>query len=298
MTCASGDVIGTWTAQAFQLYRVAGVDFVTMGKEKNHVPLLLEFDVTVARRAIHIRTEETGEKLSFTGWIIKCLAQAVCEHKRIHALRQGKKKLVVFDDVDVNMPIERQMAGSPSRETLPVPFVVRKANEKSVEQIHAEIRAAQAYNLAPGEQVIMPDQRLMLPPWMMQLFLSLPYPVRKALLWNRLKTHPFLVKEMMGTVGITSVGMFGRMGSGGSWAIPFGISPVNVAIGGIARKPAFVDGHLEEREFLSVTLVFDHDIIDGAPVARFVARLTELMESGFGLVSGPGANAERTIIHS
>ena len=30
-------------------------------------------------------------------------------------------------------------------------------------------------------------------------------------------------------------------------------------------------------------MVFDHDVIDGAPAARFVRRLVELIESGGGL---------------
>jgi pyruvate/2-oxoglutarate dehydrogenase complex dihydrolipoamide acyltransferase (E2) component len=35
-----------------------------------------------------------------------------------------------------------------------------------------------------------------------------------------------------------------------------------------------------------MTVSFDHDIIDGAPAARFTQRLRELVESGYGL---PGA---------
>jgi pyruvate/2-oxoglutarate dehydrogenase complex dihydrolipoamide acyltransferase (E2) component len=37
------------------------------------------------------------------------------------------------------------------------------------------------------------------------------------------------------------------------------------------------------RKYLSLTLDFDHDIIDGAPAARFAQRLIELIESGEGL---------------
>jgi pyruvate/2-oxoglutarate dehydrogenase complex dihydrolipoamide acyltransferase (E2) component len=32
-----------------------------------------------------------------------------------------------------------------------------------------------------------------------------------------------------------------------------------------------------------VTLSFDHDIIDGAPAARFVSRFRELIASGYGI---------------
>jgi hypothetical protein len=32
-----------------------------------------------------------------------------------------------------------------------------------------------------------------------------------------------------------------------------------------------------------LTVLFDHDIVDGAPAARFTRRLVELIESGYGL---------------
>jgi len=37
------------------------------------------------------------------------------------------------------------------------------------------------------------------------------------------------------------------------------------------------------REVLSVTISVDHDIVDGAPAARFVAHFRQLMEDGAGL---------------
>jgi pyruvate/2-oxoglutarate dehydrogenase complex dihydrolipoamide acyltransferase (E2) component len=51
----------------------------------------------------------------------------------------------------------------------------------------------------------------------------------------------------------------------------------------MAHKPAVVDGCIEIREFLSVTLTFDHDVVDGAPAARFAQRFAELIERGDGL---------------
>jgi len=58
---------------------------------------------------------------------------------------------------------------------------------------------------------------------------------------------------------------------------------LTVTLGGIAEKPGVVDGRIEIREYLSMTLSFDHDIVDGAPAARFTHRLKELIESGYGL---------------
>ena len=54
-------------------------------------------------------------------------------------------------------------------------------------------------------------------------------------------------------------------------------------VGGIATKPAVVDGRVAPRELLQLTLALDHDVVDGAPAARFSRRLTDLIESGYSL---------------
>jgi hypothetical protein len=74
--------------------------------------------------------------------------------------------------------------------------------------------------------------------------------------------------------------MFGK---GSGWAIPFGLHTLDIALGGIAEKPGVVAGRIEIREYLCLTLSFDHDLIDGAPAARFTQRLKELIESGYGV---------------
>ena len=65
--------------------------------------------------------------------------------------------------------------------------------------------------------------------------------------------------------------------------IPAGTPQLNITLGGIGVKPGVVDGQIAIRDYLSLTISFDHDIIDGAPAARFTGRLKELIESGYGL---------------
>ena len=101
--------------------------------------------------------------------------------------------------------------------------------------------------------------------------------------WNRLFRDPFRVKRTMGTVSVTSVGMFGKVSGGSSWGIPEEFHPLTVALGAVALKPAMVGDRVEAREFLGMTIVFDHDVVDGAPVAMFLQRLRDLMESAYGL---------------
>jgi 2-oxoacid dehydrogenases acyltransferase (catalytic domain) len=54
-------------------------------------------------------------------------------------------------------------------------------------------------------------------------------------------------------------------------------------VGGIARTPAVIEERVDPRDMLDLTVAFDHDVVDGAPGARFVKRLIELIESGHGL---------------
>ena len=55
-----------------------------------------------------------------------------------------------------------------------------------------------------------------------------------------------------------------------------------ITVGGIATKPRYVDGDLQPRELLDVTISVDHEVVDGAPAARFARRLAELIEQADG----------------
>ncbi len=232
-----------------------------------HKPMihgLFEVDVTGARAALREHQAKTGEALSFTAFLNTCLAKAVEEHKAVQAFRQGGKRLVIFNDVDISTRIERDVAGH----KYVVPYIIRAANRKTFREQHDEIRAAQ------GADVRHALTRLSFLPTMLHR------PFVRAFVWIG-RWRPRLWKTLGGTVGITSVGMFG---GGAGWGIPAS-SPtaLMVTVGGIGEKQVVVDGHSAVREYLSLTVSVDHDVVDGAPAARFTRRLKELIESGYGL---------------
>jgi pyruvate/2-oxoglutarate dehydrogenase complex dihydrolipoamide acyltransferase (E2) component len=236
---------------------------------KHRIYGLVEIDVTEARKFISEHEAKTGEKLSFTGWVIKCVAQAISEHREIQAMKKGKKKLIVFDDVDVGIIIERQIKS----ERFATTYCVRKANEKSFRQIHDEIRQAQKGEIS-GESKSGEKS-----PMSVRVFSRMPNLLRK-LYWRKIRLDPFLRKRFMGTVAVTAVGMFGR---GGGWAIPIGLHSVVLALGGISTKPRNYANPSDLGEFLNVTVMFDEEVSLGAPATRFLSRLSELMQAGFGL---------------
>lgn len=231
---------------------------------------LLEVDVTVPRRTIAEHRARTGESLSFTGYLTCCLARAVDEDKSVQAYLQGRRRLVIFDDVDIGLMVERQLGDKRAL----MGHVIHGANRKTFWEIHDEIRRVQSEPVPPGRGM---------PGWYRSALL-LPWPLSalvKALLGLAVSRNPALAVAMGGTISISSVGMFG--GSRSGWGISPTPQPLSLLVGGISGKPAVVDGRIEPRELLNLTIMFNHEVIDGGPATRFTRRLVELIERGHGL---------------
>lgn len=96
-----------------------------------------------------------------------------------------------------------------------------------------------------------------------------------------MRRDPAIFTGMAGTVGISSVGMFARGVAG--WGIFNGTHSLDLDVGSITRKPAVIHGRIEPREIMSLTMTFDHAVIDGGPAAHFAGRLVERIERGAGL---------------
>lgn len=232
--------------------------------KKHTVIGLLEVDVTDARRILRDHKSRTGEAVSFTAFVIACLGRAVAAHKAVHAYRDWRNRLVLFDEVDISLPVERIQAGQP----VVLQTVIRAANRKSVREIHGEIRALQAKEL--GDTA-----------WgrWLRWYVLVPGPIRRWLM-RLAAARPNTLKQLNGTVLVTSVGMVGQVSG---WGIPLAGHSLAVTVGGIEEKPVLRDGELRNRPHLRLTVTFDHDIIDGAPAARFIQRMAELVEAGAGL---------------
>ena len=74
-------------------------------------------------------------------------------------------------------------------------------------------------------------------------------------------------------------------GPAGGWGIPIAPPTLMITVGGIAIKPRYVDGQLQPRDMLDLTISVDHEVVDGAPAARFARRLSELVEQADGLTA-------------
>lgn len=262
--------VGPYRVVELSAGRRAWINLLDVSWPKHSVYGLLEVDVTAVREVIAAHKERTGESLSLTGYLAFCLARAVAEDKSVQGYRKGSKGLVLFDDVNVGLMVEHKAGGKRAL----MGHVIRGANHKTVRQIHDEIRSVQAAPVPPSRGM---------PAWL-RAGMLLPWPLSrlfKGVLAASMRRNPTTAVAMGGTVAITSVGMFGEGHRG--WALTPTPESLGLVVGSIARKPAVVADRIEARDILHLTVMFDHDIVDGAPAARFTRRLVELIESGYGL---------------
>ncbi len=247
-------------------FRKLIIDGLEVGRKKHYIKGFVEMDVTETRASIRDYRRQTRRSLSFLAYFVSAVTKALQENSSLNA---GLKRnnIILFEDIDVSVAIEMDLDG----EKVPRLMVIRQAQKKSALHIHEEISEAQHRN-KQGDVVQGDSQNVRLVLWLLKLPKFL-----RMFLWNRLLRDPFFTKRMMGTVGITSVGMFGNM-SGWPEPIPTSNHTVSIALGSITKKPRVVKGDIQSRDILHVTILLDHDIVDGAPAARFVEKLRQLVE--------------------
>lgn len=258
--------------RSFPPSRLFTMDVGRLGMRRHHVKALLEIDVTEPRRKIRSIRSQPGARISFTAWILKCIGTALNEHPQVHATRKGRKKLVVFDSVDISILVEKEVDGVPA----PLPLVLRDVANRSVSDIFDEIEAAKRKIVRDGSDYVLDRNRNNR---YLGLYAMLPRFIR-LLAWRIMLRNPYRVKKMMGTAVVTSLGMMGKFEG---WIMPYSIHPVCFALGSIVKKPGVVNDAIAVREYLKMTVPVDHDVADGAPAARFASRLADLIERGHAL---------------
>ena len=235
------------------------VDIGAASSRRHAIPAWFSADVTEVWEELQRRGRP-----SMTVYVAGTLARAVNRHPRMHAVRDLRRRLVVFDDVDVNISVEVEADGQP----FPMNHVLRSAQSRTLDDLHDEV---QAVKTDPRQS---PTSGLGAP---LRAYLALPAPLRSRLLGS-IRRFPDRQKALMGTVGLTSVGMYG---SGGGLGLPFLVHTLDVLVGGLETRPGYdAHGTLEPRRHLWIAAQADHDLVDGAPVARFLADFRNHLEAG------------------
>lgn len=258
-----------YTYQKIPRSRIATFDIFSIGLFKHHISAILEFDVTDSRKKLQ-ELRKNGIDISFNAWLIKIISMAVMQHKEAAAYLYNKKKLIIFDNVNVSILVEKNLNGK----KVPIPMVIEKTNEKSALEISLEIVTAKDQKLS-GKDIILEKKSSRSE----KIYYYMPGFLRR-IVWKIMLNNPRFAFRKMGNVVITSVGMIGKING---WFIHKSIHPLSFGIGSILKKPVVIDNQIKVRDILNMTILCDHDVIDGAPMVRFLNDLTKYIENGEGL---------------
>ena len=148
---------------------------------------------------------------------------------------------------------------------IPIPLIIRNANTKDIQEIFDEIERAKKQIVQDEGDFVLDENQNKIG---IRFFGCLPQWLR-LILWQMILANPHRVKKLMGTAMFTTVGMISETSN---WFIPRSIHPVCFAVSNIRKSKT------EEREFLQMTILVDHDVVDGMPIARFIRDLKKLIE--------------------
>jgi len=235
-----------------------------------------QIDVTKPREYFRTHVDDQGNTFSLTAYMAYLLAQAVLEHPHINAYRDGRKKLVIFEDVDIVVIVERKFEGH--IRPVPTVYTIRSAQKKHWKEIHYEIRESQTRK-SKGLQY---DKKGHKQSKSVKILGKLPGFIRRWLL-SRVMANPYKKKKFNGTIGITSVGMFLDKDQAGT-GISTTPNSLTLQVGGIEKLPRYNEkGEIEPRELLNASFAIDHAVIDGGDVTRYISTMRRMFSAGHGI---------------
>lgn len=255
-----------FTTQTFAKSRIATIDICKIGKRKHHIAAFLEINISESRKKFK-KYRNSNNKVSFSAWLIKVICHTIHNNKEVAAYLEGKRKTVIFNDINASFLVEKEIDGK----KVPIPVIIEKANLRSVEDITEQLNSSKKELLTEKDIVLQRKSTRI-----ERFYYILPSFVRQ-LCWKLLLRNPRRTFKNMGNVAITSLGMIGKING---WFIPISIHPICFGIGSLIKKPVVIDDKIEIGEILNLTVLLDHDVIDGAPMARFIKELSKNIENG------------------
>lgn len=252
---------------SFRLLSIYSYEAVGSG---HNMHALIELDITDIRQKLRLQ-RKAGQNVTFFGFILFSIAKTIDENKELNHIRRGKK-LYNFDEIDIDIPIELELNGI----LTPRKYIVKNAAKKTSFEISQEIEQAKknwkeegnAGNEDKWAQRWIKFSTIC-PKWLFKLIAK------------QFSKNPFMLKNGFGTTYVSSIGGFSDVSG---FIIPFFAGqyrPLAFAIGNTTKKPGIVGSEIKIREYLSMTVTINHDLVDGAPAARFIKRLKQRIEGNF-----------------
>ncbi|HEY8358205.1 MAG TPA: 2-oxo acid dehydrogenase subunit E2 [Ramlibacter sp.] len=255
-----------YQARPWPVLRNALVSYMNTHRH-NGVQGFIEIDVTDALRRISEAQKTLRIAVSFHAYMLHAMVRALVLHPTMVSYRH-KNQLVSFEDIDVLTPVEKRITDGGR---IPVGYVVRGAQAKSLAQINRELREATAADDITTEAAVKMRRRFARWPRLLRDLVS-----------RHAQRNPFFFKRLHGTVILTNVRPPGFANAG--TVLGPTVHTLSLALGTITDRVRLdANGAVTNRKILVLGAAGDHDIIDGMIAARFIADMTRIAESAAAL---------------
>lgn len=181
----------------------------------------------------------------------KAFSNTILKYPHFNSFISGNKH-VFLNEINVSILVERKIGDI----YIPEPMVLKNVSEKDIHVINTEIREVQRIAKEKEEFGNLTNSWItkFIPGFLLKTFV-------------KLADRNVRMGVKYGKLAITSIGMFS---ANPICIIPHGTATVLLSVGSIN----------ERTKSLCLTVSFDHDILDGAPAARFMNDLIEEIKSG------------------
>jgi pyruvate dehydrogenase E2 component (dihydrolipoamide acetyltransferase) len=194
---------------------------------------------------------------------VKATAMALRQNPEANAILFKKRfgyQIVAFENVDVNLPITREIGGRL------VTFIatVRDAASKSLAQIQTEISE---HEQCPPEESFAIQRVLKFERW--------PFWLATWIHW-RMARSPSMYIRNVGTCGVT----FLQSETGFERMFPIAPTSVVFGVGGVSNQPVVRDDEIQIGRILKCTLMVDNFVVSGLTGMKLGQDFKEALESG------------------
>jgi pyruvate/2-oxoglutarate dehydrogenase complex dihydrolipoamide acyltransferase (E2) component len=236
------------------------LDLIQMvGRESIPTYLFYDVDMTWVEN-LRKQFAAVGYKTTVTAILLKAIAIAQRAHPITRTTLLPTGKLVTLNSICAGFTVERFVKGQPA-----VFFgSIKEPDVKPLIEISDELRSYATDAIETHE--VLETQN-----W----FNNVPWLLRQIILFVGMRVPSIRIRYMGATFGLSSLGKFGC-----KVVVPPCVSTSTFGIGEVEERPVAVNGKVEVRPVLSLVLNFDHRVIDGAPAARFMQDVIELLQGG------------------
>ncbi|MEO8800733.1 MAG: 2-oxo acid dehydrogenase subunit E2 [Polyangiaceae bacterium] len=237
---------------------------------------ILDLDAENALAFIDKKRKESGEKITLTTLVGKCVAMGIAQHPEVNAY-VSRGNIVERDTVDIFFQVsffDDEPKNEPESEVVSTSLVTpkRKANlagakitavnEKSVAEIACELRdradairnKGDAETQRGAQTLAKLPQRFIGTATRLGAYLS--YDLGLDL------SHYGIPYDAFGSCMITNVGVFG-IELGFAPLVEMSRVPIVFTVGAVRQAPSAFEGRVELRRRVSLGVAFDHRIMDG-----------------------------------